>query len=191
MIGPEGCGCWAPTQPCFSPTFVLARGLEDVGNPSLPPHTFLRAAPACEVINFSYRAQPLLAGHRPLACVLFLQTRRSTVVMSTTTLAGLTTIFTPPSSCSSSWTYEAEFFNSFSGGLLLQNALSKYLDSECFPTGFDCAGRAPDTINVFSPGACPMGYTTATESFSSGTTLAVCCQRYAGYSYSISIRYMN
>jgi hypothetical protein len=92
--------------------------------------------------------------------------------MVTTTLTGLTTIFTPPSTCSSSWTYEAEVFNSVPGGLLLQNALSNYLDTECFPSGFGYAG------------ACPMGYTTATESFGGGTTLAVCCQKYVDYTSS-------
>jgi hypothetical protein len=110
-------------------------------------------------------------------CILFLK-RYSRAIMITTTLTGLTTIFTPPSTCSSSWTYEAEVFNSVPGGLLLQNALSNYLDTECFPSGFGYAGRAPDTIEVFSPGACPMGYTTAIESFNSGTTLVVCCQKY-------------
>jgi hypothetical protein len=104
--------------------------------------------------------------------------------MITTTLTDLTTIFTPPSTCSSSWTYEAEVFNSVPGGLLLQNALPNYRDTECFPSGFDYAGRVPDTIDVFSPGARPMGYTTATESFNSGATLAVCCQKYVGYTSS-------
>ena len=99
-------------------------------------------------------------------------------IMATQTLTGLTTIFTPPSSCSSSWTYEMEFYNSIPGGLLLQNALSVSIDTDCFPSGFAYEGRVPDPIEVYSPGACPAGYATATESFNGDTTLAVCCQRY-------------
>lgn len=98
--------------------------------------------------------------------------------MATQTLTGLTTIFSAPSSCSSSWTYEMEFYNSVPGGLLLQNALPVDLDTNCFPSGFAYDGRAPFPLEVYSPGACPAGYATATESFNGGTTLAVCCQRY-------------
>ena len=84
----------------------------------------------------------------------------------------LTTVVTPPAICSSSWTYETEFFNGVPGGLLLQNALLRFLN---------CAGKAPDTIDIFSPGACSNSYTTVIESFSSGTTLAVYCPDYTGY----------
>ena len=85
---------------------------------------------------------------------------------------------TPPVSCSSSWTYEMEFYNSIPGGLLLQNALSVDVDTNCFPSGFGYDGRVADPIEVYNPGACPAGYTTATESFNGDITLAVCCQRY-------------
>jgi hypothetical protein len=101
----------------------------------------------------------------------------TTLASTSTTTVALTTIFTPPSSCISSWTYEAELYNTVPEGLLIQNDLSQSLDTACFPTGFIYNGRVPDPIEVFSPGACPVGYTTATESFSDGTTLAVCCQR--------------
>lgn len=95
---------------------------------------------------------------------------------STATLP-LTTIFTPPASCSSHWTYEASYYNSISGGLLLQNAEKENLDVACFPSGFAGYGRAPSFIQVYSPGACPSGYTTPAVFYNSGTTTAVCCQK--------------
>lgn len=98
--------------------------------------------------------------------------------MSTITRTGLTTIFTPPPACSSSWTYEQEFYNSVPGGLLLQNALSVTVDTKCFPPGFGYIGRVPFPTEVYSPGACPGGYATATLSFNGDTTLGVCCQRF-------------
>jgi hypothetical protein len=71
-----------------------------------------------------------------------------------------------------------EFYNSIPGGLLIQNALPVNVDRNCFPSSFAYAGRVADPIEVYSPGACPAGYTTATASFNGDTTLAVCCQRY-------------
>jgi hypothetical protein len=71
-----------------------------------------------------------------------------------------------------------EFYNSIPGGLLLQNALSMDVDTTCFPSGFVYNGRVAYPIEVYSPGACPAGYTTAAESFNGDTTLAVCCQKY-------------
>jgi len=93
----------------------------------------------------------------------------------TTQTTALTSVFTPPASCSSSWTYEAQTYNSVTGGLLLQNALQE-IDPACFPSGYSGYGRAPFTTYVFSPGVCPSGYTTAAENLDGGTLSAVCCQ---------------
>ena len=69
----------------------------------------------------------------------------------------LTTIFTPPSSCRTHWTFEGSFYNSILGGLLLQNALAEALDTACFSPGFSSAGRA-SLSQVYSPEQCPIGY---------------------------------
>ena len=45
----------------------------------------------------------------------------------------LTTIFTPPSSCGSSWTYEGSYYNSVSGGFFIQNALDNPVDTDVYP----------------------------------------------------------
>jgi len=57
------------------------------------------------------------------------------------------------------------------------------MDTDCFLSGFAYSGRVPFSIEVYSPGVCPAGYATATESFDGDTTLAVCCQRYGGYGW--------
>lgn len=90
----------------------------------------------------------------------------------------MSAVFTPPSSCSSHWTYEAQSANSISGGLLLQDAQFDRPDTSCFPTGFGGWGRAPSFIQIFSPGACPIGYTTANNNFNTEATTAICCPRY-------------
>jgi hypothetical protein len=95
--------------------------------------------------------------------------------MATSTISlPLTTTFTPPSSCSSSWTYEAEYYNSVPGGLLLQNALATPLDTDCFPSGFSNNGRA-SSRQVYSPGFCPVGYTSPVVIQGGYVTTAVCC----------------
>ncbi|KAK6429116.1 hypothetical protein LTR95_014739, partial [Oleoguttula sp. CCFEE 5521] len=94
--------------------------------------------------------------------------------MATVTIP-LTTIFTPPASCNTLWTYEGAYYNSITGGLLIQNALEGKLDEACFPTGFDAAGRAPSVTQVYNPGACPNGYRTAGNTFNGLTTTAICC----------------
>ena len=91
----------------------------------------------------------------------------------------MSTIYTPPSSCSSHWTYEAPTANSVSGGLLLQDAQYDQPDEPCFPSGFEGWGRAPSFIQIFSPGACPIGYTTANNNYVDKTTIAICCLRYS------------
>jgi hypothetical protein len=90
----------------------------------------------------------------------------------------MTTIFTPPAGCANSWTYEAEVYNSVSGGLLIQNLEPTDLDTSCFPESFGGYGRAPSSIQVFSPGACPNGYQTPGQFQAAGTTTAICCPSY-------------
>ncbi|KAL4744535.1 hypothetical protein BDW72DRAFT_188308 [Aspergillus terricola var. indicus] len=92
-----------------------------------------------------------------------------------TTTVPLTSIFTPPPDCSSSWTYEASAYNSVSRGLLLQNALDGDIPTSCWPSGYTHGGRLAASF-VFSPGACPDGYTTnAGATTVDATTMASCC----------------
>lgn len=95
--------------------------------------------------------------------------------MSRTVTLPQTTIFTPPASCVTHWTYEAEYYNSVPGGLLMQNVLRERLDTDCFPPRFTGHGREP-AGQLFSPGACPDGYTTPALFRNRETTTAVCCQ---------------
>ncbi|KAH0381467.1 hypothetical protein KCU92_g6986, partial [Aureobasidium melanogenum] len=101
----------------------------------------------------------------------------------TTPMSG---VFTPPPSCSSHWTYEGQAANSVTGGLLLQNAWAGQDDTPCYPPGFTGWGRAPAFIQVFSPGACPAGYTAANNNYDGSTTTAVCCLSKFGYTTLIS-----
>lgn len=88
----------------------------------------------------------------------------------------LTTIFTPPSSCKSHWTYEGSFYNSVSGGLLLQNAIEGSPDTDCFPPDFTNNGRASQS-QLYSPGHCPDGYATPAQYVDKSITTMICCQR--------------
>lgn len=96
----------------------------------------------------------------------------------TETITSMTAVFTPPSDCTNSWTYEDAFYNSVEGGLLIQNMDSVSLDSTCFPPDFSGNGRAPSSIQVYSPGACPEGYATPGQFQNDGTTTAICCPSY-------------
>ena len=61
----------------------------------------------------------------------------------------------------------------------MQNVLEQFIDIGCYPPGYGYNGRTHQTIEVYSPGVCPVGYTTASDTIDgSGNTLAVCCQRY-------------
>ncbi|KAJ5495480.1 hypothetical protein N7539_000596 [Penicillium diatomitis] len=93
--------------------------------------------------------------------------------------------FTPPASCSSSWTYEPEAANAVPGGLIVQNAATAdHVDSACWPSGFYHYGRVQPTQR-FSPGWCPSGYTSADKAINRGVTSAACCL--SGYSYASSV----
>ncbi|KAJ5181493.1 hypothetical protein N7449_011640 [Penicillium cf. viridicatum] len=94
--------------------------------------------------------------------------------MPTTTLA-MSSIFTAPASCSSSWTYEPQAANNVPNGLLMQNAVANdNADPACFPSGYSQYGRIRPTI-AYSPGYCPGGYTSADLVIHNPATTAICC----------------
>lgn len=111
-----------------------------------------------------------------------------TSTSTTTETVPLTTIFTQPTDCSTHWTYEGTYFNSWPRGILMQNVASESLDSTCFPSGWQGYGRAY-TVQVFSPGACPVGYSTVTSISGDDTTTAICC--YEDYTYTGLISTIN
>jgi hypothetical protein len=94
-----------------------------------------------------------------------------------TTLPSLS-VFTPPPSCWTKWTYEAYASDSVSGGILMQDILSRNPDTDCFPSGWLNFGRVSATTSVYSPGACPIGFTPAAHSIIDAVTTAICCRTY-------------
>lgn len=133
-----------------------------------PPHLLIQTCRSSFIVDqsslLSYSLTlPLATYPRPLAMSI--------------TRVPLSTVFTAPASCSSSWTYEASTYNGASSGLLLQNAEGNFLDTNCFPPGFLGAGRLPAS-QVFSPGACPDGYVTQSPILvNGGVTTASCCSQ--------------
>ncbi|KAL2371872.1 hypothetical protein BDBG_07399 [Blastomyces gilchristii SLH14081] len=99
----------------------------------------------------------------------------------------LTSVFTPPSSCSSSWTYEEAYYNSVTGGLLMQNAFNKR-DPNCFPPFFEGIGRG-QIQQVYSPGYCPQGYTSPVATTNNAVTTAICCP--SDYTYFTTLTTIN
>jgi hypothetical protein len=61
----------------------------------------------------------------------------------------------------------------------MQEANAGQGEPPCYPPGFGGWGRAPSFIQVFSPGACPYGYSTANNNYGGQMTTAVCCLRYS------------
>ncbi|KAJ5950231.1 uncharacterized protein N7479_008644 [Penicillium vulpinum] len=93
--------------------------------------------------------------------------------METTTMP-MSSIFTAPASCVSSWTYEPQAANNVFNGLLMQNvATNDNADPACFPEGYIQYGRVRPTV-AYSPGYCPSGYTSADLKICSPTTTAMC-----------------
>ncbi|KAL4924531.1 uncharacterized protein BDV17DRAFT_274222 [Aspergillus undulatus] len=88
------------------------------------------------------------------------------------TILSMSEVFTPPSACATSWTYEPEQANDVTGGLIIQNAAT--LEPTCFPSSFSQVGRIP-VSQIYSPGYCPVGYTSADVAVDGPTTTAVCC----------------
>lgn len=89
----------------------------------------------------------------------------------------MTARFSPAADCIRHWTYEGSDYNQITGGLLIQRAGTSVQDQSCYPGGLG-TGRAPDTFELFSPGACPVSYTTAKSGIRADVTTAVCCPRY-------------
>ncbi|KIW92027.1 uncharacterized protein Z519_07009 [Cladophialophora bantiana CBS 173.52] len=107
----------------------------------------------------------------------------------TETITAMSSVFTPAAGCSNSWTFEGSYYNSISSGLLIQNLYLGEFNTACFPTEFAMYGRAPSSIQVYSPGACPSGYQTPGVFNNDGTTTAICCE--SGYSYATSFSTIN
>jgi hypothetical protein len=61
---------------------------------------------------------------------------------------------------------------------MMQLAAAGTPEHSCYSTSFDGFGRAPSFVQVFTPGACPVGYTTAVQRYAQSITTAVCCKRY-------------
>lgn len=99
-----------------------------------------------------------------------------------TTQFSMYTIFTPPSPCSTSWTYEPEGANGVESGLIIQNAVS--FVSSCFPSDFDQVGRMQGSL-IYSPGWCPVGYTSADVAIDREVTTAICCLSYVHQDWTI------
>jgi hypothetical protein len=81
----------------------------------------------------------------------------------------LTTIFTPPASCSSIITYDGTYL--WQGGVLQTG------DLDCYPTSF-----LSIYASFYSPGICPYGWTSASSVTGAGAlvtipteTNALCC----------------
>ncbi|KAL4991442.1 hypothetical protein BDW68DRAFT_151967 [Aspergillus falconensis] len=88
------------------------------------------------------------------------------------TVFSMTEVFTPPAACATSWTYEPEGANNVDGGLMMQNAAT--LVSSCFPSNFGHVGRIEGSL-IYSPGYCPVGYTSADVVVDKEETTAICC----------------
>ncbi|OOF94904.1 hypothetical protein ASPCADRAFT_516275 [Aspergillus carbonarius ITEM 5010] len=112
-------------------------------------------------------------------------TTTSTVNIYTITTLAMSTLYTPPAGCSNSFTYEDQLANNVKNGLLIQNDAAPM--ASCFPSGFIHTGRIIETDLVYSPGWCPMGYTSANVIISQAVTTAVCC--YSGFNYYTEIVY--
>ncbi|PLB37064.1 uncharacterized protein BDW47DRAFT_132454 [Aspergillus candidus] len=103
------------------------------------------------------------------------EVRSNTGTLPHTTTLPMIEIYTAPSVCSSSWTYEPPEANNVSEGLLLQNAApSDDTNNDCMPTGWGNRGRVPPQ-QIYSPGYCPHGYTSADVAIQPPVTTAICC----------------
>lgn len=104
--------------------------------------------------------------------------------MSVTVLGALTTIFTPPASCSDVITFAGPASPSpptASEGSAWKGGYGSKGDSACFPSGFPDISLQDRTY--YSPGFCPHGWTSMTfsgETYASTVgleTTAMCCPR--------------
>jgi hypothetical protein len=93
-------------------------------------------------------------------------------------LGALTTTFTPPASCFGTTAAVGSDdipFQMYTGGVAEADLVdSKYLHTECYPSGYPATGG--DNFGAyFSPGVCPSGYTTAATMVDGVETRALCC----------------
>ncbi|KAK2738644.1 hypothetical protein FQN57_006962 [Myotisia sp. PD_48] len=93
---------------------------------------------------------------------------------ATITPFAMTAVFTPRASCSTLYTYEPMEENMVDNGLLVQHAGTDISNQFCFPPGLRNSGRLAGA-QVFSPGYCPMGYTSADRATTQADTTVVCC----------------
>ncbi|RAK97948.1 uncharacterized protein BO80DRAFT_413601 [Aspergillus ibericus CBS 121593] len=112
-------------------------------------------------------------------------TTASVVNTYTITTLAMSTVYTPPAGCSNSFTYEDQLANNVKNGLLIQNDAAPM--ASCFPSGFTHTGRIIETDLVYSPGWCPVGYTSANMIISQAITTAICC--YSSFTYYTELVY--
>ncbi|PYI09852.1 hypothetical protein BO78DRAFT_467656 [Aspergillus sclerotiicarbonarius CBS 121057] len=112
-------------------------------------------------------------------------TTTSVVNTYTITTLAMSTVYTPPAGCSNSFTYEDQLANNVKNGLLIQNDAAPM--ASCFPSGFTHTGRIIETDLVYSPGWCPVGYTSANMIISEAVTTAICC--YSSFTYYTELVY--
>ncbi|KAL4805599.1 hypothetical protein BDV18DRAFT_161248 [Aspergillus unguis] len=93
-------------------------------------------------------------------------------------ITSMTEVFTRAAACATAWTYEAEGGNNVPGGLILQNAYT--YTSSCWPPGFNHIGRVR-WKRTYSPGWCPVGYTSDSVALNNDVTTAICCL--SGFKY--------
>jgi hypothetical protein len=87
----------------------------------------------------------------------------------------LTTLFTPPASCATSFVFNEVNINVYPNSAeLLGSTLL-----ECFPSGYQAT-------SAFSPAPslCPVGYHVACQTTIGEQTSAICCLRFVAYAYS-------
>ncbi|KAJ6255986.1 hypothetical protein Dda_9280 [Drechslerella dactyloides] len=100
---------------------------------------------------------------------------RTTTKSTPTTSYPLTTQFPPPTTCATNYWFPTVYPDAapsvvFANGPPIGVATAL---SECWPPNFDTVGNTSPTF--YSPGICPSGYTTASQSYISRTMYAYCC----------------
>ncbi|KAK6330372.1 hypothetical protein TWF696_003468 [Orbilia brochopaga] len=101
--------------------------------------------------------------------------RTRTTKSTPTTSYPLTTQFPPPTSCATQYWFPTVYPNVTPSAVLangppigVESALS-----DCWPPDFNTVGFSSSTF--YSPGICPSGYATASQSYISRTMYAYCC----------------
>lgn len=90
----------------------------------------------------------------------------------------LTTIFTPPPSCSTRlFTTDTELYGSVGTVVWDDSVGMDETELPCYPMEWKAAAAWFETL-AFSPGVCPADYTTFTTGSIAGATVAYCCPKY-------------